>query len=276
MPLQLARIAALVAASALTAGLTGCGGTDESLPLRTISIQGPISGPLKPRAADIRRAAELELEAINNDTSGSRLQLVEAPNPQALATIDALARVAISGPDQLTISLIPPLQRETKASRRPSPQIWLLPPKRLSEAARNSYAASGAAGAGGSSTDSPLSPGTPTGQYVTPALAAQNYPTAGSEFFEKFEKKYGRAPDRYAIYGYEAVGLIVDALTRLEKTRAVVTPAALTQSALAIRNRFSPVGHYDVLPSGQTTLYVFQARGKAAPPGQAALIEALR
>ena len=131
-------------------------------------------------------------------------------------------------------------------------------------------------GATDSVVDTPLISGAPRRKYVTPALSADNYPPAGREFYEKFENKYGRAPDRYAIYGYEAVGLIVDAITRLEKAGAPVTHTSVAKSALAIRDRLSPVGHYDVLPSGQTTLFVFQARGKGAPPGQAALVEALR
>jgi ABC-type branched-subunit amino acid transport system substrate-binding protein len=276
MRLQLARIAALVAAAALAAGLTGCGGSGASTPTRTIAIQGPGAGPLDARVADIRRAAALELEAIDGTTQGSKLKIVNGADPQAIATIDALAEVAISGREQLKISLAPPLVRRTKTKRQLTPEIWLLPPSGLTEAARESYAASGATGATTSQADSPFNPGTPTGQYVTPGLSAQNYPPAGQEFFEKFEKKYGRAPDRYAIFGYEAVGLIVDALTRLEKSNVFVDQTSLAKSALAIRNRYSPVGHYDVLPSGQTTLYVFQARGKGAPPGPAALIEALR
>lgn len=274
MRLQLARIAAVLAVSALAAGLAGCGGTDESLPLRTISIQGPTAGPLKSRVADIRRAAQLELDAIDSDTNGSRLKLVDGPDPKALATIDALAEVPISGKAQLSITLTPPFVRETKRTRRPSPQIWLLPPDGLTSMARDDYRAGGATAP--VTADSPLRVGTSVGKYVTPALSADNYPPAGSNFFSKFNDEFDRAPDRYAIYGYEAVGLIVDGLTRLEKSGEPVTQSSLAESTLSIRDRFSPVGHYDVLPSGQTTLFVFQARGKDAPPGQAALIETLR
>lgn len=276
MPLQLARIAALAAGFALAAGLAGCGGSDESLPLREISFQGPTSGPLKSRVADIRRGAELELEAINGDTAGSRLKLASSSNADPIATIDALSKVTLSAPGELVISLTPPLLRSTRPGSKNAPQISLLPPFGLTETARDSYVASGATGAADSVVDSPTRPGTPGDRYVTPALSSDNYPPAGQQFFEKFEEKYGRAPDRYAIYGYEAVGLIVDALTRLEEAGEPVTRTSLAESALAIRNRFSPVGHYDVLPSGQTTLYVFQVRGKGSPPGQAALIEALR
>lgn len=277
MRLQLTRIAALVAGAALAAGLAGCGGSDEELPLRTISFQGPTTGPLKSRVSDMRSAVELAVKEIDGETNGSRLKIVDGPDPDAIATIDALARVPVSGKNQLTITLTPPLAREVKRQRRPSPQIWLLPPDSLGMAAKSSYMASGSKGAIEASSDSPLRPGTPSGQYVTAALSAGNYPPAGTEFFEKFNDEfYGSTPDRYAIYGYEAIGLIVDALTRLEKAGAPVTQSSLAESALSIRDRFSPVGHYDVLPSGQTTLYVFQARGKGAPPGDAAIIEALR
>lgn len=271
---QLPTIAAVIATAALTAGLVGCGGADQGLPLRKISIQLPTSGPLKSRAADIRRAAELELEAINSNTSGSRLELVDGPDPEAVATIDALVQVPISGPDQLTISLKPPVARQTRAMRNSPPKIALLPPESLTNAAREDYRAGGATAP--VTADSPLRAGVPGGQYVTPALSEDNFPPAGGDFFEKFDDAYGRAPDRYAIFGYEAVGLIVDALTRVENAGDSVTQQSVAAAALAIRDRFSPVGHYDVLPSGQTTLFVFEARGKGTPPGQAALIEALR
>jgi hypothetical protein len=274
---QIARIFALIGAVALCACAAGCRGTDESLPLRTISFQQPDSGPLKPRAADILRAAQLELDSINSDTEDVRLKLVYGPDPHAIANIDALARVSVSKPAQLTISLTPPIQRSTQASAKSAPRIWLLPPDGLTSAARASYIVSGLNGSRTAIGDSPLRPGIPTArQYVSPALTDENYPPAGREFFEKFEQRFDRAPDRYAIYGYDAVGLLVDAIERLEDSGRAVTQASVAKSALAIRDRFSPVGHYDVLPSGQTTLYVFQARGKGVPNGPAALIEALR
>jgi hypothetical protein len=227
----------------------------------------------------MRRAAQMGLDAINGDTTGSRLKLVDGPDRSALVMIDALTTRPVAGGDQLTIFLVPPFERRVSA---PPPdyelpaQIWLFPPLALGKAATRSYAASGVTGAAGAVADSAVDAGTPRGQYVTPGLSADNYPPSGTEFFEKFEERYGRAPDRFAIFAYEAVGLTVDALTRLEEAGEPVTQESLAESAMSIRDRFSPVGHYDVLPSGQTTLYVFQARGKGAPQGDAALIEALR
>ena len=49
----------------------------------------------------MRRAAHLELEAINGDTAGSRLKLVDDPSQKAIATIDALTEASVSAPDEL-------------------------------------------------------------------------------------------------------------------------------------------------------------------------------
>lgn len=124
--------------------------------------------------------------------------------------------------------------------------------------------------------DNPLIPGVPKYTYVTPALTKENYPPAGHRFFDAFIKQYGRTPDRFAIFAYEAVGLVVDAIQRLEKADEAITPDSVQRSAFSITNRFSPVGHYDVLPNGSTTNYIFQARGKDAPPPESALIEVRR
>lgn len=124
--------------------------------------------------------------------------------------------------------------------------------------------------------DNPMIAGTPEFTYVTPALSKENYPPAGHRFFDAFVKEYDRTPDRFAIYAYEAVGLVVDAIRRLEDSDEPVSPDTVQRSALSIKDRFSPVGHYDVLPDGSTTLYIFQARGKDAPPAESALIEVRR
>lgn len=124
--------------------------------------------------------------------------------------------------------------------------------------------------------DNPMTAGVPEYTYVTPALSEENYPPAGKRFFDSFIEEYGRAPDRFAIYAYEAVGLVVDAINRLEDAGEPVSPSNVQRSAFSIKNRFSPVGHYDVLPNGTTTLFVFQACGKDAPPPESALIEVRR
>lgn len=274
-----ARISAILSALTLAAVLTGCGSEPKGAPL-TISFQAPSGGALTTRAGDMRRAAILELEAIDSKVAGHELHLVLGPVPDSIATIDALAKTPQQVEGQLMVSLVPPLRRGTKSpggrTASISPQIWLAPPQATAATVTREYAQSGATGATGAKTDSPLIAGTPKQRYVTAALGAHEYPPAGSAFFEKFEDKYGRAPDRWAIYGYEAVGLVVDAITRLNKAGEPITQEAVAQEALKIRNRYSPLGHYDILPSGQTTLYTFQVRGSGAPDGPGSVLEAMR
>ncbi len=275
-----ARAAVAVAVVLCAAFAGGCGGSGSDLPMRSIAIFTPTSGPLTQRAADMRRAASLALDKIDHDTSGSRLQLVDGMRADLapIASIDALAGTTVRATDELMVSLAPRSRTVTKAtgptqSDEP-PSISLLPSVAATRDAVAQFLAVG--GSAMATADNPLRAGTPKTQFVTPALTAAEYPPAGRDFFNAFREKYGRQPDRYAIYGYEAVGLIVDAINRLEKTAQAVNAASVAASALSIRDRYSPVGHYDVLPSGQSTLYVFQARGRGAPAGQAALFESVR
>lgn len=281
-------IAAIAAGVAAVVAAAGCSAGPAGKPEFTIGFQAPAGGPLKMRTADMRRAAELELDAIHNHTKTARLRLSPGADPKAIATIGALTGTIQATPDQLIVNLTPPLRRNGEApgagqrDRGLPPEIWLLPPDQLARSATQNYRESGATAAVGARTDSPLRAGTPRGLYVTSGLSQHSYPPAGSAFFKKFVKQYGRAPDRYAIYGYEAIGLIVDAIHRVEAAGQPISQQSVAAAALAIRNRFGPAGHYDILPSGQSTLYIFEVRDgtgsniTAAPTGPAALIEALR
>jgi len=111
---------------------------------------------------------------------------------------------------------------------------------------------------------------------ITPALTPDELPPAGERFYEAFKKEYGHTPDRFAVFAYEAVGLVIDAIERVEHDGRVATRANVLDEAFQIKDRSGPVGHYDVLPSGRTTLYEFQAQGGDAPTGPASVIEAWR
>jgi hypothetical protein len=284
--------------SLLTLALTlaGCGSEAPTEKL-TISIQAPQSGPLKERGADMLRAAQLELDAVHQKAAGYELRLVIGPVQGSVVTIDALNEAPQREDGQLMISLAPPVERDTglqggrdvveggddsdslggsMIDEGAPKQIWLLPPQKTAEVVARAYARSGAPGARHAMVDNPLRAGTPGGRYVTAALAAHEYPPPGSAFYEKYEEKFGHAPDRWSIYAYEAVGLVIDAITRLKEKGVPATQRTVAAEALSIKDRFSPVGHYDVLPSGQTTLYTFQARGAGAPEGPAAVMEAMR
>lgn len=134
-------------------------------------------------------------------------------------------------------------------------------------------AITGADGATVFGADRPQAPDpTSRGTLVTPALPPAGYPPNGEKFFEWFDEAYGRQPDRWAIWGYEAVGLALNAITDAGEGKGATGATATAtddhdvnrdstrEAAFAITNRFGPVGHYDVLPDGQTTLYTFAIR----------------
>jgi len=78
-----------------------------------------------------------------------------------------------------------------------------------------------------------------------------SYPAEGKAFFAEFAKKYGDDnPDPYAIYGYEAMGLALDAIKRsvTGKKEDVVTALFNT------KDRVSVLGTYSIDENGDTTL----------------------
>ena len=49
--------------------------------------------------------------------------------------------------------------------------------------------------------------------YVTnPTLDPKLYPPSGQEFFKDYKAKYGKDPEPYAIYGYEAMSVMLQAI----------------------------------------------------------------
>jgi branched-chain amino acid transport system substrate-binding protein len=72
----------------------------------------------------------------------------------------------------------------------------------------------------------------------------------GKEFVEKYTKRHGTAPEAYAIYGYEAAKVAVEAIRRAgAKDRA-----AILQAALALRDFDGALGRWSFDANGDTTL----------------------
>ena len=77
------------------------------------------------------------------------------------------------------------------------------------------------------------------------------YPPAGREFFQTYTTKYGQSnPDPYAIYGYEAMSLALDAIKR----SGTGEKADVRKALFATRNRDSVLGRYSIDRNGDTTL----------------------
>jgi branched-chain amino acid transport system substrate-binding protein len=82
-------------------------------------------------------------------------------------------------------------------------------------------------------------------------LSPDEYPPDGQEFFDAFRSKYDEPnPNPYAIYGYEAMRLALDAIERSETGEKEDILAALFDT----KDRESVLGTYSIDENGDTTL----------------------
>jgi len=89
--------------------------------------------------------------------------------------------------------------------------------------------------------------------FLTVATVPPNeLPPAGQKFYKDYEAEYGEAQneiDPYAIFGYEAMGVVCDAIAKGGSDRKAVIDAFF-----ATKGRQSPLGTYDIDKDGDTTL----------------------
>jgi branched-chain amino acid transport system substrate-binding protein len=85
-------------------------------------------------------------------------------------------------------------------------------------------------------------------------LAPSAYPPSGREFFKAYSRRYG-TPQPYAIYGYEAMRLLLDSINRASAggTKAVER-SAVVEAIFKTRDRHSVLGSYGIDQDGDTTL----------------------
>jgi branched-chain amino acid transport system substrate-binding protein len=84
-------------------------------------------------------------------------------------------------------------------------------------------------------------------------LSPDEYPPDGRKFFSDFEKKYGeKNPDPYAIYGYEAMDLVLDKCEELGDKCS--DKQAMIDALFDTKGRESVLGTYDIDENGDTTL----------------------
>jgi len=89
--------------------------------------------------------------------------------------------------------------------------------------------------------------------YLTaPTLSPEELPEAGQKFYADYQKEYGEAQDEidpYAVYGYEAMALVLDCIEEGGDDRQ-----AVIDCVFATENRESPLGTYSIDDDGDTTL----------------------
>ncbi len=93
--------------------------------------------------------------------------------------------------------------------------------------------------------------------FITnPTLDPKFYPPAAQKFFEEFESKYGKKPEPYAIYGFEAMSVALEAIEAAGDA-AAATPEgrkAVVDAFFATKGRSGLLGTYDIDENGDTTL----------------------
>ena len=82
-------------------------------------------------------------------------------------------------------------------------------------------------------------------------LNPESYPPEGQEFFKSFTDKYNEPnPNPYAIYGYEAMRLALDAIDRSQTGEK----EDIREALFATKDRESVLGTYSIDENGDTTL----------------------
>jgi branched-chain amino acid transport system substrate-binding protein len=93
-----------------------------------------------------------------------------------------------------------------------------------------------------------------------PGVAPEEYPPEGQEFLKQYEAEYGeKNPDRYAVYGYEAMSLILDAIERAGPDGD--DRAAVVDQLLATKDREGVFGKYSIDENGDITLTPYGVYG---------------
>ena len=94
--------------------------------------------------------------------------------------------------------------------------------------------------------------------YLTaPTVSPDELPPAGQKFYKDYEKEYGQAQDSidpYAVYGYEAMDVVLDAIEKGGDDRQAVIDAFFST-----KGKESVLGTYDIDKDGDTTLTTYGA-----------------
>jgi branched-chain amino acid transport system substrate-binding protein len=87
---------------------------------------------------------------------------------------------------------------------------------------------------------------------TAPTVSPEELPPAGQQFYKDYEAEYGEPQDQidpYAVYGYETMAVVCDAIAEGGDDRA-----AVIEAFMSTKGRESPLGTYDIDKDGDTTL----------------------
>ena len=90
-------------------------------------------------------------------------------------------------------------------------------------------------------------------RITIPGVAPEEYPPAGKQFLEDYDAEYGeKNPDRYAVYGYESMSLLLDAIKRAGDDGG--DREAVIEQIFATKDREGVFGTYCIDENGDITL----------------------
>ncbi len=94
--------------------------------------------------------------------------------------------------------------------------------------------------------------------YLTsPVLPPSSYPKAAKKVLRQFRARFHTPGSSYALYGYEAMTLVLDAIRSAAKRP--ISREAVVAAAFHLRRLRSVLGPYEVLPDGETTIVRYGA-----------------
>jgi branched-chain amino acid transport system substrate-binding protein len=82
-------------------------------------------------------------------------------------------------------------------------------------------------------------------------LPPKYYPPAAQAFFKAYQTAYGTPPETYGIYGYEAMSVVLDAMSR---AKDCADRRQVRDAFFATKDRSSVLGTYSIDADGDTTL----------------------
>ena len=96
---------------------------------------------------------------------------------------------------------------------------------------------------------------------TSPGLDARGYPASGRAFLAAYARRFG-APEQPSIFGYEAMGLMLSALSAAtDHGRRPAVRSNVVKAIFAIRRRHGAIGTYSIDRNGDTTLHRYGVWG---------------
>ena len=106
---------------------------------------------------------------------------------------------------------------------------------------------------------SKISPSVQAVTFITdPTIDPKLYPASGQKFYADYKAKFGIDPEPYAIYGYEAMSVVLDSIKRAGAKGS--DRQAVIDAFFATKDRDSVFGLYSINQYGDTTLDNYGAK----------------